>query len=87
MLLKKHTHKMHEKFKKIVFLCERTTNDTNILTTGQEERTKIMFLLFMQKSLKSFFFLTIFVNKTYNQYGIQVKKIKHLFLSLHFVCY
>lgn len=59
----------------------------NILTTGQEERTKIMFLLFMKKSLKSFFFLTIFVNKTYNQYGIQVKKIKHLFLSLHFVCY
>lgn len=58
MLLKKNTHKMHEKFKKIiklVFICERTTNDTKILTTGQEERTKIMFLIFMKKIIKIFF--------------------------------
>lgn len=57
MLFKK-THKIHELFKKIiqsVFICERTTNDTKILITGQEERTKIMFLIFMKKIIKIFF--------------------------------
>lgn len=70
-----------------MFLCERTTNDTNILTTGQEEKTKKNVSTLHEKIIKIFFLSNNLRQQNFNQYGIQVKKIKHLFLGLHFVCY